>query len=321
MRHTSCSRFRGTPALITFLVTLLPLASLGSDEVVIRVNELEITQSEFQYSFRQAARSRFYHGTPPEGQIDAMREEVVENIINRILLVKEAERRAIAPDSQVVEAELDKIIANSAGHRADKEVLRQAIVDQKRAQMLERIVRQVEAPKPEAVEAYYRQHPEKFTEPERVRLSLILLNVDPSAPAATWDAAQFEAQGLLEEIENGGSFSELARLHSADRSADQGGDMGYLHKGMLNHTVQAAVDGLQPGDISEPLTVLEGIALFRLDERQPEALLPFQLVRERASGLLEEALAEDQWRDFLVKVKQQSDIEINKEILEQVALN
>ena len=133
--------------------------------------------------------------------------------------------------------------------------------------------------------AYYRANPERFTEPKSERVSLILVGVDPSSPREAWDEAMQRARELHGELRNGASFADLARAHSSDPTAENGGDMGYLHTGMTGDSFQAAVDALQSGEFSEPFMILEGVAIVMLTDRIEPHLQAFEEVKERARGL------------------------------------
>lgn len=145
-------------------------------------------------------------------------------------------------------------------------------------------MREVAEPSERELRQYYERNADKFTSPEQVKVSSILLKVDPWEPSSVWDVRQSEAQTLhLAVTRRGASFDELAARY--DRL--EKGDLGYLHRGMLGQTAQDAIDKLQEGEISAVVTLLEGVAIFRLDERKPATLNPLSEVRERALGLLQ----------------------------------
>src|SRR6185503_17229974 len=103
-------------------------------------------------------------------------------------------------------------------------------------------------------------------------LRIILLKVDPSSPQAKWDGARNEGAAIAKRLKGGADFKQLAKLHSAEGSAEGGGDMGYVHRGMLPESAQEAIDKLKPGEITEPVALLEGMAIFRLEQRKPPKL-------------------------------------------------
>ncbi len=67
------------------------------------------------------------------------------------------------------------------------------------------------------------------------------------------DAVQTEAalRKLRQQIRDGANFAELAKKHSEDPgSVNQGGDLGWQAAGTFDPAFQAALDSLQPGELS-----------------------------------------------------------------------
>ncbi|HEY3858108.1 MAG TPA: peptidylprolyl isomerase, partial [Gammaproteobacteria bacterium] len=74
-------------------------------------------------------------------------------------------------------------------------------------------------------------------------------------PSAILNEQQAKAkiQSLYDQIKAGADFAKLAIANSDDPgSAKQGGDLGWLDPGATVPEFQAAMDKLQPGDISQP---------------------------------------------------------------------
>ena len=61
--------------------------------------------------------------------------------------------------------------------------------------------------------------------------------------------------------------------------------MGYVHHGMLPEPAQKAVDQLKPGEVSEPVALLEGIGVFKLQGRKSPGAQSAGPVRERCKDL------------------------------------
>jgi peptidyl-prolyl cis-trans isomerase SurA len=103
------------------------------------------------------------------------------------------------------------------------------------------------------------------------------------------DAKQ-RLNNLKERIENGSSFTELARLQSEDASASRGGDLGWLSPGDTVPEFERAMNALEPGQVSEPVQSPFGWHLIQVIERRSEdmskerqRLLARQSIRTRKS--------------------------------------
>jgi parvulin-like peptidyl-prolyl isomerase len=123
----------------------------------------------------------------------------------------------------------------------------------------------------------------------------------PDLPSSQWSTVVLSAEladELLARVKGGEDFAALARQYSADSSAAKGGDMGYLHDGMLPDVAEQALAALQPGGITDTLRVLQGVAVFRLIERTPAKQHPLEAVKVRAGELAQRDLADRRWREF-----------------------
>lgn len=294
-------------------------------EVLARVGNQDITVQEYAMALRTQARKRFYHAKPPEDVLAAFRREVADQLIDRVLAVQEARRRGIKLDKKSIDAEMEKFRARrtQGGSEHDNKLFWDALRrEMEQEQLLGRLRSQVNAkvqPGTAAVKAFYTQHPEKFTQPEQQKVSVILLRVAPSSAQVVWDAATREAGQILARIKSGADFAELARVHSADASAAQGGDMGYLHKGMLAREVEEILAKLSPGDITEPVTVLEGVALFKLLDRKPARLGSFNEVKARATDLLVKEQQAQAWKNLLDSLRASTPIKLDERYLQMPA--
>ncbi len=75
-------------------------------------------------------------------------------------------------------------------------------------------------------------------------------------------------QALIEQLNNGASFEEIAITHSSGQNALKGGNLGWLKVATLPADFADAVEKLQPGQLTEPLRSDAGIHLMKLYERR-----------------------------------------------------
>jgi parvulin-like peptidyl-prolyl isomerase len=267
-------------------------------------------------------RQKFYHREVPEAKLDEFRREVAQTLIDRLLLQAEVRRRAMLPDADKVRAEIAQYDSRYAQSERWKQNRASLLPGLERMlgerEVLERLQATVREPAPgtptdEALQAYYDSHPALFTEPEQARLAVILLKVDPSAPSATWAAAVEEAQAIRARILAGGDFGEAARMHSSDASAQAGGDLGYLHQGMMPEPLFDKLGAMKPGDLSEPMRLLEGVALFKLVDRRAPRLRAFADVKERTAQLWRRDEGERRWAEFIAGLRAGASIRIDTE--------
>lgn len=293
-----------------------------AEPIFAHVGDQDITLREYSAALADAMRKKFYHGKPPEEEVVALRREVGQSLIDDRLIFKEAQRRKIEPDEMQVKgtiASYEERYAGSPQWQQNRERLlpgltrlleRQSVV----ARMRSQVIGSVSEPAEYEVKSYYEQYPQKFTEPAQVHLLSILLKVDPSSGKAEWDKAMEEGRDIVKRLAGGADFAELAKVQSADASAAKGGDMGWLHLGVLPPKVQKVVDALKVGQTSKPFLVLEGVAVVRLVERKPAQLMAFDDVRRRATLLRWQEQRDDAWRSFVGGLREATPVRVDESI-------
>ncbi|MEZ5752376.1 MAG: peptidylprolyl isomerase [Paracoccaceae bacterium] len=81
-------------------------------------------------------------------------------------------------------------------------------------------------------------------------------------------------------LAEGRDFGEVAAEFSMDGSAQQGGDLGWFAAGVMIPDFQAAVEALEPGQVSEPLQTRFGFHVIKLFETRAQAVPELATVRD-----------------------------------------
>ncbi|MCG2577162.1 peptidylprolyl isomerase [Dechloromonas sp. XY25] len=284
------------------------------DRVFAVINGRAIPTSDYEGAFTALIRQRFYHGQIPENELAGVREEIKSKLVQRVVLLEEAERRNITPE----QAQIDEVLAgyekrytNSPQWQQNREMLLPGLIKQLSEQsliaQLDKQVRDVPQPSDAEVRAFYDKNRNLFTEPEKIRLAVILLAVDPSSPATAWQATRDEARAIYARLQNGADFEEAARLHSSVY-AEKSGDMGYLHRGMLPENIQSKVDQFELNKVNEPIDTLEGVAIFRLVDRLAATPRDFADVATRARDLLVRERQDAAWKELIDRLVAKADV-------------
>ena len=79
---------------------------------------------------------------------------------------------------------------------------------------------------------------------------------------------QRTAERLVEQVRKGASFTALAQQFSQSASAAVGGDIGWVQQGQLGDELDAVLNGMQPGEVSEPIRTVSGYHILMLADRR-----------------------------------------------------
>ncbi len=152
----------------------------------------------------------------------------------------------------------------------------------------------------------YEQEKARFSTPEQRQAAQILVRpADDSDEARA--AALAKATGLVEQARaEGADFAALARENSDDLgSRAQGGDLGWLEKGLTDPAFDEALFALDAaGAVSDPVRTEEGYHVIALRELRPGTEKPFEEVRGQ---LRDETLQRERERIFSEKAGRLAD--------------
>jgi peptidyl-prolyl cis-trans isomerase D len=123
----------------------------------------------------------------------------------------------------------------------------------------------------EDVERSYNEQLGKYTTPEQIRASHILLTTEGKEDAAV----RTQAEQVLKEVKSGADFAALAKKYSQDEtSAPQGGDLDYFSRGRMVAAFDTAAFALTPGETSELVKTEFGYHIIKLTDRKPAIVRP-----------------------------------------------
>lgn len=214
----------------------------------------------------------------------------LENYIRKRLMLQEAFKTGFDKKPEVV-ATLETARESALFDRYVRDVVAAGIVTDK------------------DVRDYYDAHPDDFATPEKVHVRHIVVAVTNAGPAPKTDGQALEeishiaaelraadvssAMGKPDEATMTklrlAHFEDAAKKYSEDSSAESGGDLGWMSKGQLDPTFEAAAWGLKPGVISGVVHSKFGYHLIYVEGKEPAGVEPFDAVK---SGIREYLLTQ-----------------------------
>ncbi|MBW7921605.1 MAG: peptidylprolyl isomerase [Rubellimicrobium sp.] len=103
-------------------------------------------------------------------------------------------------------------------------------------------------------------------------------------------ATEDEAKAVIERLNAGEDFADLARELSTDTgSGANGGDLGWFVPGMMVEPFANAVEAMEPGTISDPVQSQFGWHVIKLNDTRRQAPPPLDAVRAQIEGDLQQA--------------------------------
>lgn len=136
-------------------------------------------------------------------------------------------------------------------------------------------------PSDEEITAFYEANQAQFSAPEEVQASHILFRLAPDASDEDKAATRARAEAVLKQAKDGGDFAALAREHSQDSTAENGGDLGRFGRGVMTPPFEAAAFALNAGEVSDLVETQFGLHIIKLTEKFPARQEPLEAVRDQ----------------------------------------
>ncbi len=163
------------------------------------------------------------------------------------------------------------------------------------------------------VEAYFKEHPEEFQEPETVRASHILLRVNTDATPEIAAEKEKLAQSLLERMKKGETFADLAKSFSDDpESKEKGGDLGFFSRDRIVPEMADAAFLLKNGETSSaPVRSPFGWHLLKVTDRKAAHPVTLAEARDQIRAYLEANKKREAASKLIADLHQSAKIQIN----------
>jgi parvulin-like peptidyl-prolyl isomerase len=254
-------------------------------------------------------------------QVTSFQSEVLDSFIQRELLYQEGKKSGIEADQAVVSKELESLrkqffsdtdYKNELTRRGlTEEALRARIEDNLIIQQLvdRRFASKITIADNDMV-AFYESRVELFKQPLQVAVGHILIQIDPKWDASRKQAAKKKADQILQDLKKGGDFRSLAREHSDGPTRTSGGDLGYIKKGQLDKQLEDVVFSMKTGELSELVETGYGYHIFKVTDRKPETVLPYDSVKAQIRQQLIQEKEKQEAEQYAKSLREKASVEI-----------
>lgn len=278
------------------------------------INGQEIPQAFFEQRLQEIypeVQQRLGDKPPAIIELSA-RDEARERVIEEALIEQEIDRVNPPADEALVQQELKKMLKKQETKRQLKQAgrNREIVINNMRKQLYRRLqayeimeaAMYQDPASDEDVEEFYNKNINHFKTLEQVHASHILIR-DKS------DIGREKLDAVIEALDSGRDFEELAREFSEDTSSEQGGDLGWLPRGQTVAKFEKVAFSLELDEISDPFETQFGWHIVRLHERQDARTQSLEEVSEQIAMMLLRERRNESYRLFLQDLKEKATIE------------
>ena len=315
--------FRITAFLFIGMLSFPALAAENKpagDKVAV-VNGVVITRAHFDKELKVHLERVSRQGQQmSDDQLKALKNEVLDGLIEREILYQQSQKADIKVDNQQVdeqmagikkrfpnEAEFQKALASMG--LTEAEVRTQIQRGLSIRGLIDREVADKIVITDEEIKAYYTGNPQFFKQPEQVKASHILIKVEPTADEAAKTAARKKIEDVRKELAAGGDFAELAKKYSEGPSGPNGGDLGYFSHGQMVKPFEDAAFAMQVNQVSEVVETRYGYHLIKVTEKKPETTLAYDDVKDKIAEVLKRQKIQKGAQEYVESLKKDAKIE------------
>ena len=266
-------------------LSLTVLASMAHSKVAVLdrvaavVNDDIVLQSELDQRTASIYRSIQESGTQPP-PLEILRDQVLERLISERLQLSMGFNAGV----RISDTEIDQTIARLAAgnnlsvaqYMAQINSSGESILDLRENIANEMIIMQVQQGSvmrgihisEQELDNFLNSEEGKLMTSPDVNLGQILISTPSAGSTEEVKASQEKLDNIIEQINQGTDFKQLAIANSDDQSALEGGDLGWRKQAQLPSLFNEAIKSLKPGEISKPIRSGAGFHLLKLYDRK-----------------------------------------------------
>ncbi len=324
MNLTRWTRKKSMPKTLVILLALtaLLLTACGGggngipDDAVALVNDQPIPRTTYEdtlalmkMNYEMEMGPGFFDEPDNEEGLTLL-ETIKEQVLERLIFTELVLQDAVEHDIQLEEEEFNETMEMFMGFIEEDEDLKNFMAqndisedyfkEEMRKELImmeyqEHYMSHIDITDEEA-RAYYDENPDEFSY-DQVAASHILVEEE----AFAWE--------LIEQLEDGADFAEMAVAHSTGPSSVTGGELGYFGKGQMVPAFEEAVFNMEVGAISDPVQTEFGWHIIKLTDRIEEAG-DF----ESAKDIIINQLQQQELMDHLESLQESADIQRREDL-------
>jgi peptidyl-prolyl cis-trans isomerase C len=256
----------------------------------------------------------------PDVQVPAIRNEILDSLIDQELLYQESQKQNIRADQKSVEEKYGDIRKRFKTEQEFKDTIAQMDVTETeiRTQLAKglaidqllksKVVKDIKVSEAET-KKYYEENAAQFRQAEQVKASHILIQVSQDASDEKKAEAKKKIAAVQEKLDKGEDFSAVAKESSEGPSKSRGGDLGFFQRGQMDQNFEDAAFALEPGTVSDVVETRFGYHIIKVDEKKPETTLAYADVKDELEQQLTQQKKREKVEEYLQDLRSKADID------------
>jgi peptidyl-prolyl cis-trans isomerase SurA len=306
---------------------VLPAKDVSSGKVVNTIAAIVNDEIVTLYEVNRESQPQIREAEKKSAVDDALRTQIrrvaLEHLIDKKLLDQKIKELNIKVTDEEIKQAIDDV--KRQNNIASQEALVSALAsqgltfEQYRTQLQEQIEKlklvsmevrsKIQVGETEMRE-YYAANRAKYTEEDTFKARHIFFRTNEKAPAEEIKHTMTTALMVLAEAKSGKDFAELAKSYSDDPAARKdGGSLGTFKKGDMMPELEAAIQSMKPGEVSELVYTPSGFHIIKLEERTTDKMKSFENVKTEIEDTLYRKKSEERFNQWAKELRAKASIE------------
>ena len=309
-----------------------PVAGKVVEEIVARVNDQIITQSDYDRSAEQLDAEAKQQAIPPQ-ELQQKRADLLRDLIDQQLLLSKGKELGITGETELIKR-LDEI--RKQNHLDSLEDLEKAAQQQgvsyedfkaniRNSIITQQVVRDEVGRRismtPAEVQQYFKAHESEFAQPESVTLNEILIPTPAKTAAEGADtadvaAAQAQADEMEKKLAAGAKFEDLAKPSPSDPNDAKFVSLGEFRRGMLAKEIEDKAFALNAGQHTQPIRTKQGFIILQVTQHNPGGEGSFKQVEPQVEEAIFMERMQPKLRQYLTQLREEAAIDIKPGVVD-----
>jgi peptidyl-prolyl cis-trans isomerase SurA len=298
-----------------------------TDRIVAVVNDEVITLTELNRAFEPYAKNiqASYQGNDVDKVLQQNKMAFLRRMIDQTLIEQEAKKAGVGvaavKDEDAMAVIRDMLEKNNVSmqtylkklaaegntlENVKKEIKGQIL----RMRLLRREVQSRILITDEEIGQYYDQHRQDYEGKEAVHIKQIFLPAPAQADKMTRERIKNQARELHQRILNGERFEMLAAQYSKGPAAAEGGDIGFVERGIIVPEVEKEAFSLPVGQISNVIETDLGYHILAVVDKRGAGLKPLPAVRDEIKAKIEDEKVAKKYDEWIDGIRKKSFIDV-----------
>jgi peptidyl-prolyl cis-trans isomerase SurA len=295
------------------------------DRIVAVVNDDIITLNDLNHALKPYSDRIKSMGQDARKESDVLAKlqtDILDRLIDQMLTDQEIKKARLEISDAEIDGAIERIKEKNlyssedfrkalAAEGTSLEEFRKNMKEQiLRSRLVNREVKSKVVITDQDVKAYYEAHSEEYGRERKYHLRNIIMRLPRMVNDAEKRDVLKRMAEVLEKLNNGEPFENLARQYSESDLAAGGGDLGFFKLEVLSPQIQEALKGLRAGEFTPVLETDQGYQIFYVQEIR---VMPGKPLAEVSAGIQEKLYAEiveKKFKQWLEELRKRSHIKV-----------